>query len=99
MLHNYDDLLPLDIFTMPSDLRRMECGSCPDVFIGQDTCHVSDHILLSHPDVDPSHVSTEIEYSCLFCCQNFFDEAQMNDHVKTRHKECVHYKIKQELSL
>merc|ERR1719312_977200 len=64
----------------------MECGSCPDVFIGQDVSQVSDHILQSHPDVDPQNVSTEIEYSCLFCCQNFFDEAQMNDHVKNRHK-------------
>ena len=86
MIHSYDELLSLNMFTIPSDLRKMECGSCPDIFIGQDVSDVTDHMLLYHPDILQSNMAREIEYSCLFCTQHFFDEHQMYDHVKNRHK-------------
>ena len=88
-IFNYEELCSLDLFRMPSDLRRLRCRQCKEaaVWIGQDTAEVRLHVLTEHPELPPEQADRCVEFSCLLCSQCFPSEEEMLQHIDWGHKK------------
>jgi len=90
-----DELLELDLFTIPADVRRMKCRSCrAGIFLGQDSAEAINHVLSFHPEVKLRDMNSAVEYSCQLCLTFFCDEKELSEHIFNKHTTVLSRQVK-----